>query len=620
MADRDIHEPELPGVRTLGKDQAHDDDSLGISFMNTDRDTRMRAPEKTALNEPTGSILTNKDDVFNVSNAYAGDTIETGTIVTDKRHSRLSVGGMLKAAVTEWWGNTSQSLEKIEDKLGTSFTKPPRPTVADPETRKEVIEKAAQFTQQVPRDDHKVVIEKMKTLAHDAEQVTGRPYVIKQSGEEAAPAWGKPHIAEPATPAHAPTPAPRNIPTLDLRGSSIAPTVERRIENHIDDFSSARRSETAHTTTPSQAPRSVNVPSTTGGPRSSQKRESGWSFFGSDDDDDSVAIAPEVNSMKRAQTTEQKWMPTSAPTHPEARVAAHAPAPAGLPIMHEEPVPETLKVAVPIPAPAPAHVPQRAPEPIVREVSQSIPAQAPAPTPVVHSITRAHVAPQKPSRLVPALIFIVVLIVGAGGGIFAGRYVAKNRGADTELTAPVVVPALFAADRSVSIPLGMSRDDLMQALAGELAKQNSGITQLYPTFTDTQGNTVVATTEQILTVLSPRIDGRFSRALESTMMIGSVTANTEEPFIVLRAHDFDTAFAGMLDWEPFILEDLAPLFGPGNSATAAERFTDALSQNRSIRILYTPAGEERLIYAFVSRDTIVITTSTSALSAILSRI
>jgi hypothetical protein len=109
-------------------------------------------------------------------------------------------------------------------------------------------------------------------------------------------------------------------------------------------------------------------------------------------------------------------------------------------------------------------------------------------------------------------------------------------------------------------------------------------------------------------------------------MVGSVTTQKNEPFLIVKADTFDSGFAGMLAWEPYLSEDLAPLFGtpvtasrtPGTPESTPPRFSDVLKDNRSIRILYGEEGEERLIYAFLNRTLIVITTSTEALSALIS--
>ncbi len=62
--------------------------------------------------------------------------------------------------------------------------------------------------------------------------------------------------------------------------------------------------------------------------------------------------------------------------------------------------------------------------------------------------------------------------------------------------------------------------------------------------------------------------------------------------------------------------DLAPLFG---TPQGVPRFTDAVRDNKSIRILYDSAGTEILLYSFIDKNTVVITTSGEALARLITQ-
>jgi hypothetical protein len=149
-----IHEPELPGVRTYRSDideHAPKKTFGGITFTVPEATVDVVRPEGKNAARPTN---VGGKQLFDVERAFNDEMVQEGTIVTDKRHTRRSIGGMLKSAFTEWWSTTQESLEKATETL--EFLQPQEtPTVTAPETRTSTILEAAQHARQAPRDDHK---------------------------------------------------------------------------------------------------------------------------------------------------------------------------------------------------------------------------------------------------------------------------------------------------------------------------------------------------------------------------------------------------------------------------------------------------------------------------------
>ncbi len=592
MAEQDIHEPQLPGVKTFARDSAHDthetESSLGVTF--TEKSKRvMTTPETTSFKEPSGSILTNRDDVFNVSNAFSDTHVETGTIVTDKRQSHRSIGGTLTAAFNEWWGETATKLQGIE-----LVKKQVRPTVQSAETRKEVIAEAAQYTRQVPRDDHTIVVEKLKTLSRDAEHITGKPYVVKKPIQKTNSELQLGYTAQSATTRTAPRAEEHEkTPTLDLRKMAIAPAVQSRavpqnVRTYREDALHTSQTNT-HTPPPHHTEavvRPATLPDMPHHTEAPPHHEPTWTF----------------NTSLDTQTKVPAVAPTISVPHAPQQVIPQERAPEPVLTVSSRPVeiPEALRPKIHT---APPHI------------------DAPAPEPQISSLELHTTQKSNARKIIPALMFASVVIVGAIGGIYAGIYVSKNT--DTTVLPPtdglVTPPAYFTPDRTMPLTATPQKDVLMRTLTDSVQNAQSGVTQFYIVegeASKTNGN--ILTTAQFFEILQPRVDTRFIRALEDTLMIGGVDTGTRAPFLVLKSNAFDTAFAGMLEWETFMQEDLAPFFG--TPAASPGLFTDALAQNRSIRILRDESGNEVLIYAFVSRDTIIITNSTAALSAIVGRI
>jgi hypothetical protein len=167
----------------------------------------------------------------------------------------------------------------------------------------------------------------------------------------------------------------------------------------------------------------------------------------------------------------------------------------------------------------------------------------------------------------------------------------------------------------------------MEALTTEARAVQKGVVQLHLVVGDEQ---IPILPTKILTLLTPHFPGSFARSLSNEYMIGFSSVDTlTEPFMVFQSQNFDVAFAGMLEWEQYMSPDLAPLFGSpvlntrvpnGSNTVVGAHFTDALNSNRSIRILYDETGQERIVYAFVNKNLVIITTSTGALSRLIERI
>lgn len=95
---------------------------------------------------------------------------------------------------------------------------------------------------------------------------------------------------------------------------------------------------------------------------------------------------------------------------------------------------------------------------------------------------------------------------------------------------------------------------------------------------------------------------------------GSDKAQTQ-PFLLLGVSDYNSAFAGMLDWEKDIESDFTILFKLRNSKTVAH-FEDVYVSNLDARMLKTLKGETALLYSFIEPTVLLITTNEDSLSAV----
>ncbi len=557
------------------------------------------------------SILSNKSDVFDVGKMFQEDHVESGTIVTDKRHHHMGLGGALKGAAKEWITKFQDTLEKIE------YVDLPAPTMAPPEKRKEIIAEATKHGTLVPHNDHAVVVEKLKTLSHDAEKITGKPYQIIKPSAQSTPTWSAPitptlkpesipvPIPKKETPPHSPAPVFTKQP-LDMRGFAVAPAVERKIDRPIDAY--VRKPEIPKPTTPTPTVKTTSSPTMNSGHLNVGAMESGvapevttrtpLTFSKPDPVPPPVPVA-EIITDTRWSTPEKEIAPIPAPE--VERHEIHDEIQKEITVEEEIPREPVVPIA-PIPEELPPSPPVMEPSPLASRV------------PVRARRATAAASPEPGRSLFPVFLILFFVILGAVAGIGAALYTHEK---PASIATPLSSPSLLTTDTTLTVSWATTNTVLTTSLQKAIANAGDGISHIQ--FTDAFQDPTAAT---IMEVLAPHTEGSWRRALQADLALGSVsTSARNEPYIVLRSNAFDVAFAGMLAWEPFIAADLGVFFGANDPSSASSRgFVDAISQNAAIRILYGTDGRERIVYAFVNQTTLVITTSSEALSVILGQL
>lgn len=545
----DTKKPHAPegSVRTMQSDQKHVLDDSGIVF--SDHGTPQGEANTQTTKKPVDA------SVFDVSGAFRGET-EMGTFVTDKKRKRRTIFGVIKEAAGEWTKDKTDSVKNME-----VFQKPEVPTVAPGSKRKEVLEKALQNKAALPRDDHKVVVERIKTLEHDAERITGKPFQIKPKEERVVKAgWSTasetpPETGRITTEHIAPVSVRRAELTPDAANQNAAPQTDERVNKTLDDY-------TKKPTLPGEIHRADIASGTESGTVAEETdRRTPIRTF------DEPLVTPEKSNL------EERWQNFN---------------------KKEMPVAKTAPAVTPPP-----------------------PLSAPLPT--------RDESAQRTSPL-RTLIIVLVILISIGSGIGgAVLLVMQNKTGEVPLPILITTGGTFMnVDERISLPLSADRTTLLRVLADTVkAEANNTIVV---DFTRTNGAYV--STEEFMTVLVPRVPGAFTRSLLPEMMAGSIPGITPTPYFIFKTDSFDTAFAGMLDWEPFISADLAPLFGTPVSRslnqdartsdkTTSALFVDANVGNHNVRILLDEVGNERIVYGILGIDTLVITTTRKAFEDIV---
>ncbi len=244
----------------------------------------------------------------------------------------------------------------------------------------------------------------------------------------------------------------------------------------------------------------------------------------------------------------------------------------------------------------------------------------------------------------------IISLIFLGAGITGGYYLyLKSPLAIKPIIKSVnKIPSIITPNIQKIVPIkSLNKQEFLESLIEGISENtiDSGkIIELVPV----QGNitTVSSTTEiengvkitasKFVNSLDFDMTDTLKRSLTDKWMFGIYGADGEKvPFIILTNNFFQNAYAGMLKWEESMPDELAILFDYKNRAYNTEsfvtasttsyfniqgRFQDKIIRNRDIREFTNNAGEMLVLYSFLDKDTIVISTSESIISAIIERI
>lgn len=273
-------------------------------------------------------------------------------------------------------------------------------------------------------------------------------------------------------------------------------------------------------------------------------------------------------------------------------------------------------------------------------------------------------------------ISVALLLIGAAGAGFAFYFFKKP----TSVLPASEIPSYIVVEdqRSVNTD-NLSKSQLVTGLIKvqqDLDTKIGSITQLYfiKTTIDTTTQKIIPTllpTTDWLALLETHVPAALARSLDTKMMFGFYQFDEVRPFIILKTSSYETAFAGMLEWENNLNADLAPLFGPaliqrftntippeetaiaipptatnatgtGTSSASSttsvstdtastttprtttlflpHAFDDAIIVNKDVRVLRDPEGKIALVYGFYDKQTIVITTDENTFKEVVTRL
>ena len=505
-------------------------------------------------------------------------------IITDTKRKRFSLTEALGDSMTQWWQTKREEAQK---------RKVPKYTVASPERRKGVIQKATVKTGRESTADHEAVISRIKA----AKQIPHTPVipVVNQI------------LSTPSTPTWE-TSTQKESYEAKPTGGLVTQKIQRAQENVVTFGTSLSETKPIilnHiiTAVPSTTVISnvipVEVLTTT------------------------AALAPEVLITKPIATvdfdTKKAVVLTPIPTVVVETTESQ------LIIVSPLITPLRPKIIPAVPKPQPV-IPLNI---LVPTISKAIEVSAPPvstypsvfqseyiDTPPIRTeaVTERRFAPPREVKrsfidvvtqtnqlvFISFGILLFVIVTGLGMRSYLQNSTSVPEASiittemDTTFDTSSVAPAPF---------LVYTPEDLFT----ELKNQRSATDDLFEiTFISALTNTVVSPSEFFSFVDAPIVFD-FKETVSAVTFGGYMGA----PWITISLLDKTTALGGMLQWESTMASNLAPIFG-NISIMSQNKFGDGITGGSDVRILKNSNGEEELVWGFINDTTIIITNNTTS--------
>lgn len=270
--------------------------------------------------------------------------------------------------------------------------------------------------------------------------------------------------------------------------------------------------------------------------------------------------------------------------------------------------------------------------------------------------------------IIAGITFVVLVMVGlAFGYIYLQSQNATKQAADM---AQMQIPQIIYTEMSSNInTAGIDSNAIFKAINQEkVGLMDTGTMKALYLTTGQGTSTQALSAEQFFQTIGTRVPNSIVRSLDPNFLLGVYAYTPREMFAIFKVKSYDTAFAGMLDWEPNIETDIGnifinkdggitttnPLTAPSATTSTAvwppapstendpntsnsvnlantntnstlqiftqKRFVDKVLVNKDTRILQDQSGTQYMLYTFLDKSTLVIATSEKSLKEIIFRL
>lgn len=221
-------------------------------------------------------------------------------------------------------------------------------------------------------------------------------------------------------------------------------------------------------------------------------------------------------------------------------------------------------------------------------------------------------------------IALVILLASIGGVFLSGRQGGGSAG-------PQSGPApteLLSTDRTEPVAAdALGRDSFFAAFAKERDGSELPLSSVVILSLTTGAGRAARPfeTADLFSLLGVTLPPDLSRTLGGRFALGLVGFAPNIPFLLLKTDYYQSAIAGMLEWEKTMDGDIGPLFRPASAESGTPFgprpvWDDETIGNRDARVLRDENGNMLLFYTFLDNSTILIASGSGAADVVSRRL
>jgi len=227
-------------------------------------------------------------------------------------------------------------------------------------------------------------------------------------------------------------------------------------------------------------------------------------------------------------------------------------------------------------------------------------------------------------------LFLVIVILGYlwWAGYLTPKGTALQNQADNQPTQQTSAP--IKIEQRQLIPIDGKDSISIKNIIGTAKNGNidaATVKEIVLGTMSTNGNVNLISTSDWFSKLDTHAPDQLVRALGDKYIMGVYGSTPRETFMIFTVKSYDNAFAGMLNWESYINEDVGGIFERNlpKSATSSNIvsqrvFTDKILFNKDTRILNGNDGQTKMLYTFIDPKTLIIVSSETGLRELISRL
>ncbi len=255
-----------------------------------------------------------------------------------------------------------------------------------------------------------------------------------------------------------------------------------------------------------------------------------------------------------------------------------------------------------------------------------------------------------------AIVLSIIFIILGLGTIFAFYFFQKTPASQEERRNKV--QTIIGYDQIIAIPINsLSKEKLLEFFDKE--RRNESINRdeiLYTALIEDlmEGQTRFISTEEFFALLEHSAPPALLRSFGKDFMFGFYKLEGNEPFLIIEIESFENAYNEMFKWEENINKDVGSIFSKRtiaiteknddtnssftgmatSSATTTENvtrimnydldinseFEDETYRNKDARVLKNINGETVLLYSFLDKNTLLLTTNGTVLLEMVDRL